>query len=926
MAQRIPDSLIDEILASAKKYNLETGETVTDTPAATPVEEVAVEPAQEIEIEEVTEAIEEIEEVAEIEEIEEEPKQAPKKKRFSLSFSSLMSSVDEDDEEEDEYEDIGSSEVSLLAMENGQIGLATDGEEIGVEETEPEVEEEVLDTPKLEIKPASSQISIEKTRMFNEVKIHGEYNPNIAHNLGNKVVHTTTEETEPISSSAFDEEKYRRHFMNKPVQNLEKTQEHRAFIEGLPQKTIETPGVVIKNKSASADTDGFQPLPTLIPAEYELEKERNISSNTEEDFEDNQFVLEGFVDGDDDIIQQSEEEAEAELREARKEKVDNFVKDGLLFKQDVEETEHKSRYDRKKVSVAREYFGPKDALAVAKIFESEKATLTIKTIALAIIGFTMAILTSVASSNNGDFEIYGNNEFVYVFIQGFLLLVACLLNIKSFSGAIKSLKNKVFDIDSVIVVTVIAGFLQCFVGAIHTDNVESVAHMLTAAAIMPMLLKNIGDLIRNKTDYNNFLILTDEDNDLYGVCNIADEEVADEIARGLMIAEPEIKYSGKAKFYSRFVELSRLAEVNGPLIKIVLPAVMVIAVVAGVVYGIIEENIFAGVTSFTGVILMGLPVAASLLSAVNLSATNKLLNKENTFINGYSTVEDAVNSNGVVIDACDAFVSGGCNIEGMKLYHKMRIDEAIQYTASVIIASGGVLSDVFSNVLIGKQELLFPVETLAYEEKLGCSCWIHNHRVLVGNRELLVHHNVEVPDRELEEKFKSNGRNVIYLAIEGKISAMFVVVYKANELTARYMRELEKDGLTIFFRTSDANITEQFIDSEFGLPSNVVKIINPVAGDMFTKTKKEEVERIDAKIIHNGSVKTMLSALHNAFVIHSFVNMSRIIQVVASFIGVAIVIMLSFMSDIADVGVWQIILYQVIWTTVLSLLPKLRKK
>ena len=36
-----------------------------------------------------------------------------------------------------------------------------------------------------------------------------------------------------------------------------------------------------------------------------------------------------------------------------------------------------------------------------------------------------------------------------------------------------------------------------------------------------------------------------------------------------------------------------------------------------------------------------------------------------------------------------------------------------------------------------------------------------------------------------------NGRNVIYLAIEGKISAMFVVVYKANEETAKYMRELE---------------------------------------------------------------------------------------------------------------------------------------
>lgn len=915
MAQKIPDSLIDEILASAKKYNLETGETFPDEKEEKTTIETT-EAAEETVVEETVEA-------EAVEEVVEEKTEEPKKKRFSLSFSSLVSKV-YDEDEDDEYEDISSSEVTLSATENGQISFTTDGEEIGTEEIEEETVEEIVEA-ELENKPTSSQISIEKTRMFNEVKIHGEYNPNIAHNLGNKVVHTTTEETEPISSSAFDEEKYRRHFMNKPVQNLEKTQEHRAFIEGLPQKTIETPGVVIKNKSASEDTDGFQPLPTLVPAEYELEKERNNNQVDIEDIEDNQFVLEGFIDSDDEIVQQSEEEAEAELLKARKEKVDNFIKEGVLFKQEVEEAEPKRRYDRQKVSVAREYYGAKDYFAVTKIFESEKTSLTVKTIALAIIGFTLALLTSIASADNGNFEIYGNDEFVYVFIQGLLLLVACALNIKSFTGIFRNLKNKVFDIDCVIVISALAGILQCVVGAFNPDKVESVAHMLTGAAVIPMLLKNIGELIRNKTDYNNFRILTNEKNDLYSVSNIQDEEVANEIARGLMIADPEIKYSGKAKFYSRFIELSRSAEVNGKLMKIVLPAVLAVSVIVGLIYGIKEDSLFEGVTSFTGIVLMGLPVAASLLSAINLSTTNKILNKENSFINGYSTVEDAVNSNGVVIDACDAFVSGGCNIEGMKLYHKMRIDEAIQYTASVIIASGGVLSDVFSNVLIGKQELLFPVETLAYEEKLGCSCWIHNHRVLVGNRELLVHHNVEVPDRDLEEKFKEKGRNVIYLAIEGKISAMFVVVYKANEITARYMRELEKDGLTIFFRTSDANITEQFVEREFGLPANVVKIINPVAGDMFTKTKNEEAERIDATIIHNGSVKTMLYALHSAFVIHSFVNISRVIQLVASFIGVAIVVMLCFMSGVADIGVWQIIMYQAIWTTVLSLLPKLRK-
>ena len=256
----------------------------------------------------------------------------------------------------------------------------------------------------------------------------------------------------------------------------------------------------------------------------------------------------------------------------------------------------------------------------------------------------------------------------------------------------------------------------------------------------------------------------------------------------------------------------------------------------------------------------------------------------------------------------------------------MRIDEALLYTASVVIASGGVLAEVFDGVIIGKRELLLPVESLAYEEKLGCSCWIHNHRVLVGNRDLLVHHNVETPDKDLEDKYKSNGRNVIYLAIEGKIAAMFVVVYKANQETARYMRELEKDGITIFFRTSDANITEKFLEREFGLPANVVKIINPVAGDMFTKVKSRYAQRSNAMIIHDGGIKTMLSALHGTFVINNFVNSSRLIHLIASVIGAVIMALFTFLSGISQIGVLQIILYQVIWTVILSVPAFTRKK
>lgn len=873
-----------------------------------------------------------------------EKAEAVKTKRAESAFSFDMSRITDFDDEDDEsfvVENEAEEETVVSVDDDGQLEFAddiTDNEAEKIETAEaPEKEEnddaidrmfeETDDSD--EVESVTGQISIEKTRMFNEVDIRGAYNPNISHNLGNRVARATVGDAQPVHSSTMEDEKYRKHFMNKPVQKIENTMEQRAIRTQRPQGTIETPGVVVKNSGAEENTDGFRPMPTIISAEYELEQEK-----TKDNFgtrvisvekADNQIMFDGFGE-DEEIMQQSEEQTEKELRENRKAAVKEFVNGGMKFKEGVESPPVRRRYERQKVSVVREYFGPKDKDAVKKVFLMEKQAIIIKLAVVSIIAFLMTVLSFVAGMENGNFEIYGNNEFVYTLVQLLLLITASAINYKSFIEAINNIKSRILNVDTVVAVSAAAGFIQCLTAFGFADSVESVARLTTGAAVIPMVMKLIGELVRCKNDSDNFNVITNDPENCYSVENIPDEDTANEIARGLMLGNPEIKYSAKIGFPQKFVELSRLSEVTGPICKITIPVMAVVGLVLAVVAVVKTGNLFAGVSTFTATLLMTLPCSAGLLSAVNLRATNRLLNEDEAVINGYSAVDDAVNTNGVIIDACDAFEQGGCNIEGMKTYHKMRIDEAILYTASVVIASGGVMAEVFDGVIIGKRELLFPVESLAYEEKLGCSCWIHNYRVLVGNRDLLVHHNVETPDKDLEEKFKSNGRNVIYLAIEGKIAAMFVVVYKANQETARYLRELEKDGLTIFFRTADANITEKFLEREFQLPANVVKIINPVAGDMFTKVKARVADRSNARILHNGGMKSMLAALHGAFVINNFVNSSRLIQIIAAVIGTIIVALFTFMSDMTSLGALQIGFYQIAWAIILSIPAITRKK
>lgn len=65
-------------------------------------------------------------------------------------------------------------------------------------------------------------------------------------------------------------------------------------------------------------------------------------------------------------------------------------------------------------------------------------------------------------------------------------------------------------------------------------------------------------------------------------------------------------------------------------------------------------------------------------------------------------------------------------------------------------------------------------------------------KILVGTRDLLVHHGVPVLKEEYERKYARKGRRVLYLAEAGKLMAMFVVSYSAEPQLKKSLKKLEK--------------------------------------------------------------------------------------------------------------------------------------
>ena len=933
----------------------------------------------------------------------------PDSNEFSLDFSALeKDTVSLGDLlsafENDEKPNINLKEAAIINSIKHRANVKSDIDDSVLPETplvdgtvpnlgEIKSDDEDKDSKKFD-KNVLGQISIQKTRVFNEIDAGAVHNDEIHHNIGNKVVHTAPVSNIIPKGKGLETDKYRERFLSKPQLQMEKTLDHEKLMSSMPPKTFEKYGVIVKKpKDGKTSEDGLMPVPTIVAAEDELKalseqemqlrtgelKSFAMQNTAEEEALLNQIKLEGF-EAEDSPEVVDEYEAEMNLIGRRREKAkkfrlfpnlpsqdkadqdlqddeadnienektrfnilgdlqdDSFDEDDENVHENIEiEDEELKKPPRKKrkkkspeadcdseIRIAREYYSPKDYKAVCDIMRSEKRRAGFKAVVLSIIGIILAA-ADIFVSFSGNYNIFGGSVTAFISVNLGCLLVAAVIESKEIVTFFKGLVSKNIGRSAMIVLSLFAGILQSGAAFGFAANIGSGTHIYAPVAFLPLVLVAIGDVIKAKNDINNFDCLKKKSDDLYSVSKIDDDIKAFEIGRGLLLGEPDIRYSSKISFASKFVEMTKRREPANDLINTAAPAVFIAGLVVAAVTGFISKNVFFAISAFTGVVLLGIPVSSVLSSSDILRSSNKALLGDNSFVSGYAAVDDAVRANAVVIDASDLFLYGGCNIYGIKPLHSMRIDEAILYTAAVIIQSGGTLSDVFDRIILSKREILPSVESLAYEEKLGCSGWINNQRILVGNRELLSKHNVEVPSKESEEKYKNNGRQVIYLAVEGKTAALFVVGYKPNDGTEKYLNLLEKYGVSILVRTTDPNITESMIEQYFDLPRNFVKVINPVAGKLFKELYDEEKPTDVCRIMHDGKVDTLLRSFLSAFSIHDRLKISTVLQCIGIGIGILIEALLSFTSGLSQAGVLQMLIFQIVWTLIVIVIPKFKR-
>lgn len=650
-------------------------------------------------------------------------------------------------------------------------------------------------------------------------------------------------------------------------------------------ETIEKPGVILKRGPLS-ETSGLEPLPQVIPAEEfvgsgddkpaSIEDQPFTNPAAGNQPEEEQMMLSGF--GEEPETEKiDEDELRSELDKKRAEKKKKFVllsglgddepqEDENLPEEKEDEPEEQHEKKRKHSEKAPlEYEKPEQRGRVYNSLKNAASQFKTSVIGLCVlegVSLLLLLIPKILEWAAIDAPAFDRGGAGLAAANIVLLLASFYLAFPNILSGVKALANGRVTGGAVGGLTFILALVQTILSFFNKSPEGASGMFYCAAAIFALLMTAENSSRGAARVMQNFLFCTAKrKSGLYGIRAIESEKDAFEVGRALKMGNPDILYSGRVEFPADFIKNSEANSPADSCIKRSLIISSAVSVLLAVISGIITKDIFQAFGVLTGAFCLTSPCAIELALMIPLYLENRRLNSEGGMIAGYDAALECSEAVAASVDSADLFDRAACEMHGMKDFHTVRIDDVLLYAVAIVLKSGGPLTDVFNRIIGGSTELLPPVRDMIYEDRLGLSATIYNQRVLLGNRNLLTHHNIEVPLKSEEDKVKRNGRKILYIAIDSQVAAMFVFNYAEDASLKDSINEMADNGFSLVVRTDDPNVTDELIAARFGIAQKDIKMTLSHGARIFSAYRDSVVDSAPAKVMHDGSARSYFKSI-----------------------------------------------------------------
>ena len=504
-------------------------------------------------------------------------------------------------------------------------------------------------------------------------------------------------------------------------------------------------------------------------------------------------------------------------------------------------------------------------------------------------------------------------------------------------GGILSLLKLKADTDALPSMAVIAALAQgvCFivkpnllqmamVSQNTTEYTITTAFSLFFPVAMLILVFNlIGKIMIILRIQNNFRLVA-SDRSKYSVNIMENKGLLKEWTKDLEMEEYLVAYPVKTKFLSHFLEYSYSEDHAENTCRVLAPITILAGILISVLAYVFNHNIAVAISTFAAAMCICAPLTSTIVANWPMLRLSSKLIPSGAMVAGYESIDQFADTEGVVMKTSDIFPPENVTLHGIKAFDQSKIDSVILDAASVVCSSHGMLSSVFEKIIGSNKDMLRPVENVTYEDSMGLSAWVDGKRVLVGNRDLMINHGIEVPSSDYESRYVKDSKNIVYLSNSGELSAMFVISYNPNNQVMDSLDKLADNGMFLIVETSDPNITKEKIHEAYDFPLEQIQIMPAKTSDQYRELAGEHPQAA-SHIGYMGGARNMVRAICDCITTKTAISTGVIIQMAALIIGYGIISVFALVGDLGMMKAVHLIAYQLIWALIISVIPNTKK-
>ncbi len=479
--------------------------------------------------------------------------------------------------------------------------------------------------------------------------------------------------------------------------------------------------------------------------------------------------------------------------------------------------------------------------------------------------------------------------------------------------------------DTAVAVGSVAAMIQTIVSFFCIGDLNSFnINYYCVIVLLAFFVNNFGKLIMVLRVKDNFKFISSK-GQKYAAKIYNNESVANQMLSGTASDKTIIAYQHKTKFPSNFLKISYAPDPSEDLASKLAPITTIAAVIITIIYGIVKVSFTDAVNAFALMTAVAIPVAT--LVSVNLPVRilcKKLLSF-GAMLSGYPSIRQFCDSTAIMIDANELFPADSIQLDGIKTYEEYNVDESLLCGIAILKEAQNPIANAFESVVAETNGTLPEVESVLYEDEMGLVGWINSERILVGSRKLLEKYNVETPSIEYEEKYTSNGKQVTYLSRAGRLVAMVVTRYHADQELKTELHRAEANGISFLIRTTDYNITNDLIAELYTLFYRSIKVLPTGLGNTLKETQSVVEEKSRAYLITGGKTSSLARAVSGSVRIKQNISLSILIQLMAIILGILVAATLALYAGVGVMGTLEVLLYSLFWGIAAVVAPSTQK-